>query len=892
MNNWTIKKCVATASMLYAFSAVGFADQPIALSNFSVIWWSPGQASYPIQTSNGQALEFYSPVNASINPPLSEIVQIWPSPQNWSGFNALTATLTTNATYPINISIGVADSAGKFFQTNGLQVQPGPRQTFTVYFNNLAVASMGPPVNSFVFPNGAVDFTHASSVLFQMQNVSAPCSTFITNMSLVTNALSGIEDAYGQYSLADWPGKIHTDQDMQVAHQTEAATFQPAPATWDKYGGWVNGPQLQATGRFRTQKVNGRWWFVTPEGHLYYASVMGDPDYSDKNSLVDVPGTLRRQLFTSVPSAGIFGSPPYTWNAGIQGSQLFNFYLWDLYTLDGSAWQTNWNSRTLNRLNSWGFNTLGFYLNAAFMTQPTKPYMQLIGSFGQNPTITLPTGGAVPDPFDPTFATIARQNIMSYPNISQWATDPYCVGLFVDNEIPWEMGWYPIGNPEGYVTPRTVLQMIVQPGATNAKTAFMAQLQKEYGTISNLNAAWGLSLPDWNGFLQTAITLPIPLTAPQMADCKTFLSSMTDLYYQTIATILHSLFPNTLYLGSRLVATNVPLPDLAASAAKYADVVSINYYGSQLDASLFSFSNGLGKPLLISEFAFESPSDSGMFPAPTDGIAKSPSQAARAGAYTAYVQSVMQNPAFVGFEWLALMDFPLTGIAGTANGEAGFVSNTDGIYAPLVQAASTINRSIYTTLASAVIPSSPTIASLQPSVITAGDPSFSLTVNGTNLENGCTIYWNGQFLTTTFVKANSVNASVPASYFVSVGTATVQVINPDGGISNTLSFGIVPQATITSVTSSNDLSGVRIYPNPFRSARGDSQIIFDQLPAGSTVKIFTVSSRLVKTLSAPAGIAPWDLTNDSGDKVASGIYLYLITDGQGNKTHGKFTIIR
>jgi hypothetical protein len=32
--------------------------------------------------------------------------------------------------------------------------------------------------------------------------------------------------------------------------------------------------------------------------------------------------------------------------------------------------------------------------------------------------------------------------------------------------------------------------------------------------------------------------------------------------------------------------------------------------------------------------------------------------------------------------------------------------------------------------------------------------------------------------------------------------------------------------------------------------------------------------------------------NDSGDKVASGIYVYLITDSQGDKGRGKMAVIR
>jgi len=44
------------------------------------------------------------------------------------------------------------------------------------------------------------------------------------------------------------------------------------------------------------------------------------------------------------------------------------------------------------------------------------------------------------------------------------------------------------------------------------------------------------------------------------------------------------------------------------------------------------------------------------------------------------------------------------------------------------------------------------------------------------------------------------------------------------------------------------------------------------MPAGSTVKIFTVSARWVATLTADAGgKAPWNLTNDSGARSAKAV---------------------
>jgi hypothetical protein len=85
----------------------------------------------------------------------------------------------------------------------------------------------------------------------------------------------------------------------------------------------------------------------------------------------------------------------------------------------------------------------------------------------------------------------------------------------------------------------------------------------------------------------------------------------------------------------------------------------------------------------------------------------------------------------------------------------------------------------------------------------------------------------------------------------------------------------------------------RVFPNPWRQNADSNRLLtFDQLPDGATIKIFTVSAHWVKTLKAPAGKAEWDLTNDGGQPVASGFYLYLMTDGRGWKKTGKFAVIR
>jgi len=84
----------------------------------------------------------------------------------------------------------------------------------------------------------------------------------------------------------------------------------------------------------------------------------------------------------------------------------------------------------------------------------------------------------------------------------------------------------------------------------------------------------------------------------------------------------------------------------------------------------------------------------------------------------------------------------------------------------------------------------------------------------------------------------------------------------------------------------------QVYPNPWRKDRHTGGITFNQVVAGGTIKIFTISGRKVREIPVTGTSAGWDLANDKGDKVASGIYVYLITDGQGNKAKGKVGIIK
>jgi uncharacterized delta-60 repeat protein len=99
----------------------------------------------------------------------------------------------------------------------------------------------------------------------------------------------------------------------------------------------------------------------------------------------------------------------------------------------------------------------------------------------------------------------------------------------------------------------------------------------------------------------------------------------------------------------------------------------------------------------------------------------------------------------------------------------------------------------------------PGITGLSPASANEGGASFTLTVTGANFVNGSAILWNGAALTTTFVSATSLTATVPASDLAQSGTSSVTVSNPGNIKSNAKTFTInaVPGITQLSPTSAN-----------------------------------------------------------------------------------------
>ena len=105
----------------------------------------------------------------------------------------------------------------------------------------------------------------------------------------------------------------------------------------------------------------------------------------------------------------------------------------------------------------------------------------------------------------------------------------------------------------------------------------------------------------------------------------------------------------------------------------------------------------------------------------------------------------------------------------------------------------------------------------------------------------------------------------------------------------------------------NDLNNIAVVPNPYVGAaswepattqvgRGDRLIYFIHLPPQCTIRIYTISGKLVKSIqhdgTVSNGQEPWNLISQDGMNIAFGVYVFHVTaPGIGEKI-GKFAIIK
>lgn len=611
-----------------------------------------------------------------------------------SPFAQVALQVRNAGTNPVTVSCRVDNPGADGTQrcvTGSLTLRPGQTDTLKVPLKRASDDTLGGKLFGMrgypVAPGGpgTVDPTHVTQLLvfvtkpgadhvFEIADVRAT-GTYTPPTAWVTDAdpFFPFMDTFGQYRHKVWPGKTHSLADLAAKREAEAKELaeNPGPKDWDKYGGALTGPRLQATGFFRTAKVRGKWWLVDPDGHLFFSHGM-----DCVRALDTTPIAERETWFEDFPGKRPEFAEFLSRNFALKGHyagrtvECFSFAGANFLRKYGPDWRTVYPKVVHQRLRSWGLNTIGNWSDEATCLMRLTPYTDAIGSGGTR-MIAGSEGywGKFPDVFDPGFAASLRHSMESKRGKS--ADDPWCLGYFSDNEMSW-------GDEVSLA-----LGALRSPPEQAAKKIFVADLKAKYGEIAKLNKVWGTSHVSWDALLESR---EAPDRKRAFGDLTAFDTKAAEQYFRTVRETIQAVAPHQLYLGCRFAWVN----DLAAIAAgKYCDVVSYNRY--QRSIAQFKYPGG-DKPLLIGEFHFGA-LDRGMF---HTGLVPVANQAARAQAYKDYVLGALRHPQFVGCHWFQYKDEPVTGRAyDEENYQIGFVDVADTPYRETIAASRAVGKSLY-----------------------------------------------------------------------------------------------------------------------------------------------------------------------------------------------------
>ena len=486
-------------------------------------------------------------------------------------------------------------------------------------------------------------------------------------------------DKYGQFKHADWPGKVKSDADLEKARLAEEKDLaaNPGPKSFSKYGGWADGPRYEATGHFRVQKIDGKWWMIDPEGYLFWSH--GVVRVSHSCAVTPLEGSNlenRNFYFEDLPGKDSeFHQFYYTHDALLKPYYTFrgidstyDFSSANLYRKYGEDYLADFNDICHRRLKSWGLNTIANSSDKDICLMDRTPYMDRFE------VVSAPragTGGWWPvmDPYDPSFiASLEKQLI----DRKQELEDPWCLGFFVDNEIAW-------GHPTNMA--EVVLKC---PADQAAKKHFISVLKAKYGTIKALNKAWGSDFDSWNALAENRKA--VKTNDKNRADFLEFNRGVIHKYYSNIRGAFDRLAPGVLYMGCRFAGYT---PDLVSIGAEYCDVISYNIYDFTLDK--VQLPEGVDKPIMIGEFHFGA-QDRGMFHCSQVEVE---SQENRGKAYVRYVESGLKHPNIIGVHWHQYSDQATSARFCGENFQVGFTDVCDTPYPETINAARNIGYRMY-----------------------------------------------------------------------------------------------------------------------------------------------------------------------------------------------------
>jgi len=221
-----------------------------------------------------------------------------------------------------------------------------------------------------------------------------------------------VVDEFGQWILSDWPGKIKNLAQLKMEWAQEEKDLGHGDYNYCRYGGYL-GTKAKATGFFRVEQVDGRWWFVDPDGHLFFSTSSNGM----RGGGGDTRTAGRESYYAALPASAMGGG---------RGG----FSAWNLLRRFGPEWNGQWVDFAIRRMDSWGLNTIGNWSDSRLWDTHKKAYMVFLRGWGMEAGYM-----GMPDVYAPEFVEMADK--AAAEQCGPRKDDPYLLGYFVANEPPW-----------------------------------------------------------------------------------------------------------------------------------------------------------------------------------------------------------------------------------------------------------------------------------------------------------------------------------------------------------------------------------------------------------------------------------------------------------------------
>ena len=257
-----------------------------------------------------------------------------------------------------------------------------------------------------------------------------------------------VVDEFGQYNLGEWEGKISSLEMLQEEWTAEdGQQVDRSQYNYSKYGGYMDARVDEGTGFFRTAKIDGRWWFVDPEGYLFLSHGVNCVGPGGGGGVYRLEH--RQNLYKELP--------PETPVSEAGRYRAASFGRWNLSRRYGEEYREKSIDNIITRMDRWGLNTIANWSNRSVYNRNQKTFTLQMRGIGIEGELM-----GLADVYASDFEKKIDEAVQS-------TVEPY-------RDNPWLLGYFTFNEPSFLGREQRLCDLILEGKERPIKTALQEHL--------------------------------------------------------------------------------------------------------------------------------------------------------------------------------------------------------------------------------------------------------------------------------------------------------------------------------------------------------------------------------------------------------------------------------